>query len=142
MKTDPFLDKCFYIAGWVVFALTAGILLAVRLGALKRLGGLPPCIMHSITGLYCPGCGGTRAVSALLRGHPLRSFYYHPIVLYTAVFGGWFLFSQTVERLSRGRLRIGMHYRDIYLWIALAIVLVNWVIKNLILLIGGVALMD
>lgn len=142
MKTDPFLDKYFYITGWVVLALIVGILTAVRFGVLERLGGLPPCVMHSTTGLYCPGCGGTRAVSALLHGHPLRSFFYHPIVLYTAIFGGWFLLSQTVERLSRGKLRIGMHYRDIYLWIALAVVLVNWVVKNLILLIGGVALMD
>lgn len=141
MKTDPFLDKCFYIAGWVVLALTVGVLTAVRLGALERLGGLPPCILHSLTGLYCPGCGGTRAVSALLHGRLLRSFFFHPLVLYTAVFGGWFLLSQTIERLSRGKLRIGMHYRDIYLWIALAIVTVNWIAKNLILVIGGIALM-
>ena len=35
-----------------------------------------------MTGLYCPGCGGTRSLHALLEGHPLRSLLYHPIVLY------------------------------------------------------------
>lgn len=29
---------------------------------------LPPCLFHKLTGLYCPGCGSTRAVHALLHG--------------------------------------------------------------------------
>ena len=29
----------------------------------------PPCVFHKLTGLYCPGCGNTRALSALLHGH-------------------------------------------------------------------------
>ena len=40
------------------------------------------CIFHEITGLYCPGCGGTRAFFSLLHGHPVLSFMYNPIVLY------------------------------------------------------------
>lgn len=36
---------------------------AVWLGKL-----LPPCMFHQLTGLNCPGCGGTRATQALLRG--------------------------------------------------------------------------
>ncbi len=34
--------------------------------------------------IYCPGCGGTRAVYHLMDGHPVSSFLSHPIVLYTA----------------------------------------------------------
>ncbi len=29
---------------------------------------LPPCYFYAITGLHCPGCGATRAVTALLNG--------------------------------------------------------------------------
>ena len=44
-----------------------------------------PCLFHRVSGLYCPGCGGTRAVKALLEGRPAACFFYHPFVLYCAV---------------------------------------------------------
>jgi hypothetical protein len=33
----------------------------------------PVCLFHSLTGLNCPGCGGTRAAHELLHGHLLRA---------------------------------------------------------------------
>ena len=44
----------------------------------------PPCLFHLATGYYCPGCGGTRAITALLHGQILNSVLYHPVVLYAA----------------------------------------------------------
>ncbi|MCI9535933.1 MAG: DUF2752 domain-containing protein [Lachnospiraceae bacterium] len=41
-----------------------------------------PCLFRAMTGLYCPGCGGTRAVQYLLQGRLLLSLRYHPLVLY------------------------------------------------------------
>ena len=29
----------------------------------------PPCAFHALTGLQCPGCGGTRALHQLLHGN-------------------------------------------------------------------------
>ena len=90
------------------------------------------CTMY--LGNYCPGCGGTRAAYALLCGKPLLSLYYHPIVLYTVVVGAAFLVTQTIGRLSRGRFRAVVHFRPVYLWIALALVVINCFVKNFILL--------
>lgn len=92
-----------------------------------------PCVFHTLTGLYCPGCGGTRAVGAFFKGKFLLSFGYHPIVLYGMVIYGWFLISHTIQNISRGKCRLGMRYRDIYLWIALGIVIINTAVKDIAL---------
>ncbi|MEG1290877.1 MAG: DUF2752 domain-containing protein [Lachnospiraceae bacterium] len=93
-----------------------------------------PCPFYGILGIYCPGCGGTRAVRLLFQGDILGSFMCHPIVLYTAVIGGWFLLSQTLDRFSKHRFPFGMHYHNYYLWIALGIIVVNFIVKNIFLL--------
>lgn len=51
-------------------------------GLLWRLAnaasGLYLCPFHRITGLYCPGCGGTRSMIALLHGHLFEAFHDNP----------------------------------------------------------------
>lgn len=44
------------------------------------------CPIFLFTGWYCPGCGATRAVRALLHGHFLRSFIYNPCVITVLIF--------------------------------------------------------
>jgi hypothetical protein len=39
----------------------------------SQYGFYPVCQFHQLTGLNCPGCGGTRAVYQLLHGHVLRA---------------------------------------------------------------------
>ena len=39
-----------------------------------------PCVFREITGLYCPGCGLTRATLALLGGDVYQSFRYNMLV--------------------------------------------------------------
>jgi hypothetical protein len=34
-----------------------------------RFGFYPACPIHELLGIQCPGCGATRALAALLRGH-------------------------------------------------------------------------
>ncbi|MBR4253967.1 MAG: DUF2752 domain-containing protein [Lentisphaeria bacterium] len=36
---------------------------------------LPKCMFHQWTGLYCPGCGSTRALSAMLHGDVKASLH-------------------------------------------------------------------
>ena len=81
-----------------------------------------PCLFHLLTGLYCPGCGGTRAVRAMAAGNLRLSFQYHPLVLYTAAV-------LTVELLS------------LFVYIAAGIIVVNWIGKNVLLVFFGIDLL-
>lgn len=131
----------FYI-GWALVFVAAVLVLMYRTIPLPFLKLMPPCIFHSVTGLYCPGCGGTRAVSALLHGHIITAFLCHPLVPCAAITAGWFLVSQSIERISGHRMRIGMKYRDVYIWTALGIVIINFIVKNLLLIIWNVDLLQ
>ena len=111
MQTDETIDRYFYITGWICIAIFAALAAVIGVCGTQILTKVPPCPLHAYTGYYCPGCGGTRATFALLHGHLIRSFVLHPFVPYTAVLGGWFMLSQTLQRISYGRLHIGMHFR-------------------------------
>ncbi|MEX1126405.1 MAG: DUF2752 domain-containing protein [Acidimicrobiia bacterium] len=52
------------------------------------------CPFALLTGVACPGCGMTRAASALLRGNFDLALDYHPLIPLIAVllFGGWLWF--------------------------------------------------
>lgn len=39
------------------------------------------CVIRSKYHIYCPGCGGTRAIEALLKLKLAESFHYNPLVL-------------------------------------------------------------
>ena len=71
-----------------------------------------PCLFHLITGFYCPGCGGTRAVKYLLHGQILKSIRYRPLVFYA------------VKR-----------YQE-FVYLGVVVILINWVLKNILLLYG------
>jgi hypothetical protein len=134
------IENGFYITGWCFFAI---LLCCARWR--EQLSGIlaryaMPCMFHAVTGLYCPGCGGTRAVFALLRGKLLTSFLYHPIVLYTVISGGWFMVSQTIERVSGRKRSWGMRFHEGYLWAALVIIVVQCLIKNIALLVWQIKL--
>lgn len=104
----------------------------VQMGRIKL-----PCMFNVITGYYCPGCGGTRAFKALLGGHVIKSFIYNPTVLYGVGLYVWFMGSHVLEKLTRGKIK-GLKYRHIYLWLILIILVVNFMVRNCLLLNYGI----
>ncbi|MDO5416282.1 MAG: DUF2752 domain-containing protein [Lachnospiraceae bacterium] len=107
-----------------------------------------PCLFHMLTGLYCPGCGGTRAIRLLLRGEVAKSFVYHPFVPYLALVLGIeaLLFAAELVRGQVQKRRVSLSMRS-FLWglerrlqtwtlTGAGIVVVNWVVKNVLLLQG------
>lgn len=41
----------------------------------------PTCLFHSLTGIYCPGCGMTRALHQIMHGHVWAAFCMNPLII-------------------------------------------------------------
>lgn len=126
----------------------AGIFLPFLIAGLWLLGGhlLPRlpfpfrgCLWDRFLGIYCFGCGGTRAVYALLHGRFLKALWYHPLVPYGAVLYCLFMGSHLLSLLSGGRIR-GLKFRSWYLYAALVILVANCLLKNFLRLAWGITL--
>ena len=89
----------------------------------------PVCLFHAVTGLNCPGCGMTRALSALLHGNFLlalkdNALFVLPLVG-LAIWGG---------RLAMRKIRnqpVTFTVPPKILWTFLTIALVFAVLRNL-----------
>lgn len=104
----------------------------------------PTCLFHRLTGLYCPGCGGTRALYLFLRGQWAASFVYHPLVLYTFVTCIYLCIRFLLRRISNhfsDKNRSSYRPSAGWLWGALLLVIANFIVKNVALLVFHVDLL-
>lgn len=130
-------DELFQIG---LTALAAAIALAVLYQcALKKIFPVVPCFFRTLFGMYCPGCGGTRALLALLGGHFLQALWYHPLVPFSAVIFLGFLLTQGLHRIGFKKVK-GWRFHYWYLWVGAAIIAVNFIVKNILLLRFGIGL--
>lgn len=60
---------------------------------------LPACPFFATTGLWCPGCGLTRATHALLQGHIATAFGFNALfpLFLGAIVVGWFAWMRSAR---------------------------------------------
>ena len=83
-------------AMWLVAFASAACLLRFPPGAASLY---PRCPVHDLFGVLCPGCGGTRAVAALLRGRLREAFAWNAMITLLAPFTTVFAAAESIERL-------------------------------------------
>lgn len=117
---------------WRKLALVA-IALASCLGGYLvyvRSPFLPPCYFREWTGLYCPGCGMTRASNALLHGNLPAAFGFNPlaiVMLPAVLYGMGHEMVAWAWQRPEWRLRLGSR-----LSITLALIVIGYgVVRNL-----------
>lgn len=101
-----------------------------------------PCFIHYATGYYCPGCGATRSLFALLQGKILTSFLYYPAIPVAAFLLLWWGVSALAERLSGRKFFFHFPRKAGWLYLCLALVLGNFLWKNAVLYFTGIALIS
>lgn len=122
-------DSIFYQIGKFIWlpVLMAGIWYG-RYG-FEQFESVFQCDIRRISGFPCPGCGGMRAFYYLFTGDILRSFLFHPVVLY-GVFA-YFHF-MGLYRLRKYKSKTGVSGEipvQNYVYGALVIILLQWFVK-------------
>lgn len=117
-----------WIGPAIIFGALAFVVFAERMGFAHG----PPCLLRQLTGLNCPGCGGTRAFFALSHGEIAKSIRFNPwtLILVTGL-GIW-----GVKRLIRAvfpdsRLGRPLQLRASWLWGLLVVIVAFGVLRNL-----------
>lgn len=90
----------------------------------------PPCPFHALTGLWCPGCGTTRALHELLRGDLAAAFGLNPLMVVALPYLGYSAASYATLGL-RGRALPALFGSPLFAWLALWAILAYWILRNL-----------
>ena len=137
MAGQPVTDREAYPAAWI----TLGVLAAAFLIWRFALGEptVSRCWVWEHWRVYCPGCGGTRALIALAHAQLGPALRYHPPVVITLALAGAYLLTQTVWRL-RGRRGWALHYRPWWPAAIVGLFLVNCLARNVLWLGFGIAM--
>lgn len=90
----------------------------------------PPCPFLAVTGLYCPGCGSTRAMHQLLHGHVATAFDFNPLVVVSLPLVGLALAWQAL-RPRRGAPAASARLPGWWVWVLLAVVVAFGIARNL-----------
>lgn len=92
---------------------------------------LPECILYKYTGFYCPGCGNTRAVIALLKGDILLSLRQNAMIV-TLIVCGAILYTEPLFK-SFGKINYRSPIRNYYFfYIMLGVFTVYSVVRNFV----------
>ena len=89
------------------------------------------CTFHSLTGYNCPGCGGTRAMHALLHGHVARALWFNPYVVFIApALSIWLAYACVGVIRNRKSQNHSTRIAPFYIWSLAILLVLFWVIRN------------
>lgn len=98
---------------------------------LKDYFFIPSCPIYTHLGIYCPACGGTRAVISLLNIDLLSSIIFNPIVIYTLFFSTLYIITELINIIFHKKININF---KIIIKIGIILLFVNCIIKNILIL--------
>lgn len=118
-----------------------GILLLFGFLLLKQKGFFPnpPCVVHDLFHVYCPGCGGTRAMFDFLQGHILQSLHHNPAVVLGLILIAYYELGAVVTLAKKDGRYYGCQIWPVYVY--LVIVGIYTVVRDILLVVAGIDLL-
>ncbi|MEN6521001.1 MAG: DUF2752 domain-containing protein [Armatimonadota bacterium] len=87
---------------------------------------LPPCPFHALTGLYCPGCGSTRAMHQLLHVHILAALDLNPLMVISLPF---LLYSSLKQAFMQSKPE--QPVKAIWVWSIFVVIIIYGIMRNI-----------
>ncbi|MBE6740803.1 MAG: DUF2752 domain-containing protein [Ruminococcaceae bacterium] len=115
----------------LIYAVIVAAAIATALFVLSFFKGLVLCPFRAITGLSCPGCGNTRAFTALIHFHFAESIKYNYAYPIEFIYILYVLFSAAINYIKNGKFS---YYpkKPIIDYILLILVIIWWVVRNIL----------
>jgi hypothetical protein len=92
---------------------------------------LPKCPFHSITGLYCPGCGSQRALSSLLHLDIAAATRYNLLMVVSLPLIGYSAYAASMNTFTEVKVQQKLFHSVTFIWSLAIVVVLFAVLRNL-----------
>ncbi len=110
-------DRVKTVSLGVLFLAIAGAVFAFNP---EQVSVFPPCLFHRLTGLWCPGCGTTRALHQLLHGNLAAAIRLNPLAILMLPLVGYLVARDSASTL-----------KPTWIWALLGVVVAFGVFRNI-----------
>lgn len=118
----------------IIFIIVCVSLIVIKLCNINLANEIPfDCFIYGKYGIYCAGCGGTRAVMELLNGNIFASIKYHPAVVYSAGLMIYIMFEYIRSIVKKTELVIS----PVPFYLLIGVIILQWFLKDYILIFCG-----
>jgi hypothetical protein len=90
----------------------------------------PRCVLYTTTGIYCPGCGSTRAMYQLAHGHVLIALHDNVLLILSLPFVAFYYF-QSLRRWVAGEPQPPLPLNANRLKLLVAVVIIFTILRNI-----------
>jgi hypothetical protein len=91
----------------------------------------PKCPFHSLTGLFCPGCGSQRAISALLHFDIVSAIRFNILLVASLPMIGYSVYASLMNTFTTVKVQQRLFHSVTFIWSLAVVVLLFSVLRNL-----------
>lgn len=128
--------KVFYQLSTISLVVSLGFFLYYHTYHMELNLSVAPCMPLSLLHIYCPGCGGTRALKAMLDLKFIQAFLCNPFIIYCFIMFLYYYIGTSISILTKGKIRI-FKFSFWIIYLGIGIFIVNCILRNVLAIAYG-----